>query len=133
MIKTTPIKGDPITYAEDQLGPDGPGWVAIQSEVLGSLILFVRDDAAVIPHEVDRLPRYYLHELRALAKDPPGPKELRTVHEVRSFFNGRIVDPSKAEGPRPEKRPSEQRAAEPPPKEPEITPEEPESDQLAFL
>lgn len=133
MIKTTPVQGDPIAYADRQLGPDGPGWVAVHSRVLEALILFVRDDAAVIPHEVERLPRYYLHELRVLAKDPPDAEGLKMIHAAREVFNGRIVDPEKTGGPRPEPRPSSRPAPPPPPKAPEITPKEPEEPDRSQL
>jgi hypothetical protein len=136
MIKTAPVKGDPLRFASQQLGPYGPGFVAVHSAVLECLVLFVRDDAAVIPRDLRRVPRYYLHELKILGQDPPDPDHLRRVHEVRQAFEGRIVDPDKPNRPPPRHL---QATAAPDPARPEITPEagdhpeEPDRSQLSLI
>lgn len=61
----------------------------VRAAGLGEL-LFVSDDVPDSVLEDDRLPIYRAHELRKLAVLRPRPHSLKTIHEVKTIFQGTI-------------------------------------------
>lgn len=72
-----------------RLSPDGPGWAAVRSHVLGEAILFLRDEAVALPPEAAGLLTYTWAELEILATATED--ALREIHRAKKLFGGRVT------------------------------------------
>jgi len=66
--------------------------VEVNSAVLGSRVLFVSDNVPDSRLAEAELPIYRAAELRRLAVLKPEPRTLRSLHEVKTIFEGAISD-----------------------------------------
>lgn len=66
--------------------------VEVNSEVLAGRIFFVSDNVPDSRLAGVRRPVYRAHELRRLAVLRPEPRTLRSLHEVKTIFDGVITD-----------------------------------------
>ena len=72
-----------------RLGPSGPGWVAVYSNLLGETVVWTRDESVIPPAEVKGLVRYTRAELEILAT---GTEEaLREIHRTKKTLGGRVT------------------------------------------
>ncbi len=66
--------------------------VEVRSEVLGGRVLFVSDNVPASRLAGAQWPIYRAAELRRLAVLRPEPRTLRSLHEVKTIFEGTIDD-----------------------------------------
>lgn len=72
-----------------RLSPEGPGWAAVRSHLLGETVLFLRDETVPIPPEAAGLVTYTRAELSILAT---GSEEaLKEIHRAKKVFGGRVT------------------------------------------
>jgi hypothetical protein len=72
-----------------RLSPDGPGWVAVRSHVLGETVLFIRDEAVPVPPDAGDLVNYTRAELEILSTaTEPG---LKDIHRAKKLLGGRVT------------------------------------------
>lgn len=81
------------------------GWVAVWSDVLGEVVVWLRDQTVAVPAELAGAARYTLAELAALTEPPaPGPEELRRLHRAKRVREeagrlfGRLAEPAEEAG-----------------------------------
>jgi hypothetical protein len=68
------------------------GWCAVQSEILGEVVLWLRDEDVPVPSAWRRVVNYTLAELQCLRSVDADEEHLRSVHEVKKMSGGRIID-----------------------------------------
>ena len=66
--------------------------VQVRSEVLDTEVLFVSDNVPESQLEGRQEVVYRAYELKKLARMPPDPAGLRTVHMVKEIYGGTIRD-----------------------------------------
>jgi hypothetical protein len=67
----------------------GDDYVAVQSELLGEVVVFVRNEDTTVPAELASVVRYTLSELEKL--QGLGEAELRAIHAAKKALGGRVI------------------------------------------
>ncbi len=83
------IPFDPAGRVRQALGPDGRGWVAIRSRVLGETVLWTRDAEPEVPAEVACLVRFTWDELDILADG--NAEALRAAFQAKKHLGGTVA------------------------------------------
>lgn len=79
----------PVARIQQALGPDGRGWVAIRSRVLGETVLWTRDAATEVPSHVAGLVRFTWEELGILADGDA--EALRAAFRAKKVLDGTVT------------------------------------------
>lgn len=83
------IPFDPVARIRQALGPEGRGWVAIRSRVLGETVLWTRDAATEVPFYVAGLVRFTWKELDILADGDA--EALRAAFLAKKALGGSVT------------------------------------------
>lgn len=83
------IPFDPAGRVRQALGPDGRGWFAIRSRVLGETVLWTRDAETEVPAEVACLVRFTWDELDILADG--NAETLRAAFQAKKHLGGTVA------------------------------------------
>lgn len=80
---------DPVARISQALGPNGRGWVAIRSRVLGETVLWTRDAETEVPFHVAGLVRFTWEELDILADGDA--EALRAAFLAKKALDGTVT------------------------------------------
>ncbi len=79
----------PVARIRQALGPNGRGWVAIRSRVLGETVLWTRDAETAVPFHVAGLVRFTWGELDILADGDA--EALRAAFLAKKALDGTVT------------------------------------------
>lgn len=80
---------DPVARISQALGPNGRGWVAVRSRVLGETVLWTREAATEVPFHVAGLVRFTWEELDLLADGDA--EALRAAFRAKKALDGTVT------------------------------------------
>jgi hypothetical protein len=80
---------DPVARIRQALGPDGRGWVAVRSRVLGEIVLWTRNAGTEVPAHVAGLVRFTWAELDILADGDA--EALREAFRAKKALDGTVT------------------------------------------
>lgn len=83
------IPFDPVARIRQALGPNGRGWVAVRSRVLGETVLWTREAATEVPFHVAGLVRFTWEELDLLADGDA--EALRAAFRAKKALDGTVT------------------------------------------
>lgn len=68
---------------------DSQGYAGIRSSTIGDLVVFVRDDAVVVPTKWTAKVRFTMDELALMIGSSP--EAVKQIHEVKRVFGGKVM------------------------------------------